>query len=573
VENVEVARVLREMADVLELQGANPFRIRAYRNAARTVEELPAPLTGNTRRDVAGLVELPGIGEDLAGKIAEIARTGSLRALRKESRDVPSGAIDLMRLPGIGPKRARLLAERLGVRSLDGLARAVRTGALRRVKGFGGRTEARLREALAAHLADANRTLRAHAAPYAEAIAASLRALPGVERIEVAGSYRRARETVGDLDLVASAGPRVKLTERFVALDGVASVLGRGPTKASVLLRSGLQVDLRVVPEASYGAALVYLTGSKAHNIALRGLARERGLKINEYGVYRGTRRLAGRTEQDVYESVGLPWIPPELREQRGELEAARQGALPPLIENDDIRGDLQSHTTSSDGRGTLEAMAEAAQSLGYEYLAITDHTTRIKIVGGLDRAGFRRQMRRIDALNARLHSLTVLKGAEVDINPDGTLDLDDATLAELDVVVVSLHSAFNLPPQEQTRRVLRALSHPSVDIFGHPTGRLLSRRRGARFDFGEVCRLAVERGVMLEVNAQPERLDIDDVACRSAIAAGVRLVVSTDAHSAAELHLMRWGVDQARRGWVEKRHVANTLPLSRLQALLHHRR
>jgi len=568
-----VARVLREMADVLELQGANPFRIRAYRNAARTVEELPAPLTGNARRDVAGLVELPGIGEDLAGKIAEIARTGSLRALRKESRDVPSGAIDLMRLPGIGPKRARLLAERLGVRSLDGLARAVRTGALRRVRGFGGRTEARLREALAAHLADANRTLRAHAAPYAEAIAASLRALPGVERIEVAGSYRRARETVGDLDLVASAGPRVKLTERFVALDGVASVLGRGPTKASVLLRSGLQVDLRVVPEASYGAALVYLTGSKAHNIALRGLARERGLKINEYGVYRGTRRLAGRTEQDVYESVGLPWIPPELREQRGELEAARQGALPPLIENDDIRGDLQSHTTSSDGRGTLEAMAEAAQSLGYEYLAITDHTTRIKIVGGLDRAGFRRQMRRIDALNARLHSLTVLKGAEVDINPDGTLDLDDATLAELDVVVVSLHSAFNLPPQEQTRRVLRALSHPSVDIFGHPTGRLLSRRRGARFDFGEVCRLAVERGVMLEVNAQPERLDIDDVACRSAIAAGVRPVVSTDAHSAAELHLMRWGVDQARRGWVEKRHVANTLPLSRLQALLHHRR
>jgi DNA polymerase (family 10) len=572
-ENAEVARILREMADVLELQSANPFRVRAYRNAARTVEELPAPLTGNTGRDVAQLVELPGIGEDLAGKIAEIARTGSLRALRKASREVPAGAIELLRLPGIGPKRARLLAERLGVRSLGGLARAVRTGALRGVKGFGGKTEARLLQALAAQSAEGHRTLRAQAAPYADAIAAHLRELPGVHRVEVAGSFRRGRETVGDLDLVASAASGVKLTDRFVAIDGVASVLGRGTTKASVLLRSGLQVDLRVVPDESYGSALLYLTGSKAHNIALRGIARGRGLKINEYGVFRGDRRLAGRTETGVYRSVGLPWIPPELREQRGEIEAARAGALPRLLEAADLRGDLHAHTTSSDGREGLEAMANAAEARGYEYLAITDHTTRVKVVGGLDRSGFRRQMRRIDALNARLRSLTVLKGAEVDINPDGTLDLDDATLAELDVVVVSVHSAFGLPPAEQTRRVLRALSHPSVDIFGHPTGRLLSRRSGVKFDLDAVCRMAAERGLMLEVNAQPERLDLDDVACRAAIANGVRLVVSTDAHSTAELNLMRWGVDQARRGWVERRNVANTLPLSRLQALLHGRR
>ena len=568
-----MARVLREMADVLELQSANPFRIRAYRNAARTVEELPEPLARASPPDVAALAELPGIGDDLAGKIAEIVRTGTLRALRTASRDVPAGAIDLMRLPGIGPKRARLLSERLGVRSLDGLARAVRTGALRRVKGFGGKTEARLRQALAAHSADADRTLRALAAPYAEAIAASLREIAGVHQVEIAGSYRRGRETVGDVDIVASAASDSKLTERFVALDGVASVIGRGATKASVLLRSGLQVDLRVVPAESYGAALLYLTGSKAHNIALRAIARDRGLKINEYGVFRGSRRLAGRTEEEVYRSVGLKWIPPELREQRGEIEAARAGTLPRLIETTDLRGDLQSHTTSSDGRDGLEAMAEAAQARGYEYLAVTDHTTRIKVVGGLDRAGFRRQIRRIDALNARLRSLTILKGAEVDINPDGTLDLDDATLAELDVVVVSVHSAFGLPPDEQTRRVLRALSHPSVDIFGHPTGRLLSRRRGVQFDFDAVCRLAAERGLLLEVNAQPERLDLDDVACRAAIANGVRLVVSTDAHSVAELNLMRWGVDQARRGWVERRHVANALPLSRLRSLLHRHR
>jgi DNA polymerase (family 10) len=331
-----------------------------------------------------------------------------------------------------------------------------------------------------------------------------------------------------------------------------------------------LQVDLRVLAAESYGAGLFYFTGSKAHNIAVRRLAQRRGLKINEYGVWRGGRRLPGHDEQAVFRAVGLPWIPPELREDRGEIEAARAARLPRLVELDDIRGDLQSHTTDSDGRDSLGRMAEAAAELGYEYLAVTEHTPAVRVAGGLDRAGFRAQMKRIDRLNARLRKLTVLKGAECDIHPDGSLDLDDATLVALDVVLVSIHSAFDLPPREQTRRVLRALAHPAVDVFAHPSGRLLGRRAGAAFDLDEVCRAAVDRGVLLEVDAQPERLDLDDVACRAALARGARLVISSDAHAVSELGFMRWGVEQARRGWARKPDVANTRPLAALLKLLH---
>ena len=555
------------------LEGANVFRIRAYRNAARTVEDHPEAIARLARENPAALTELPGIGEDLAGKIGEIVRTGSLRVLRKALSAAPPGAGALMHLPMIGPKRARMLSEQLGIRTLAGLGRAARTGALRRVRGFGARTEARLLEELSVHAADEHRMLRAKVAPYAEAIAVQLRAIDGVTRVDLAGSYRRGRETVGDLDVLACAAPWAAVTDRFVALDGVATVLAHGGTKASVRLRSGIQVDLRVVPEESYGAALLYLTGSKAHNIALRRIAVKAGLKINEYGVFRGARRIAGRTEEDVYRAIDVGWIPPELREDRGEIDAARRGALPQLLTLNDIRGDLQSHTTGSDGRNSLNEMAASAEAMGYEYLAITDHTTRVAVVGGLDAAGFRRQVRRIEKLNARLKSLTVLAGAEVDINPDGSLDLDDATLAELDLVVVSLHSSFNLSPADQTRRVVKALQHPSVDIFGHPTGRLLLRRRGAHFELDEVLKAAADHGVMLEVNAQPERLDLDDVTSRAVIDHGIRLVVSTDAHSAAELALMRWGVDQARRGWVEAKHVANTQTLRRLRSFLHRSR
>jgi DNA polymerase (family 10) len=572
-ENAEIARILREMADLLELQDANPFRVRAYRNAARTVEELPSSVAAMLPEDGSKLRELPGIGEDLAGKIEEIARTGRLTALRRAARGVPGGARELMRLSSIGPKRARVLAEALGVRTLPGLARAARAGRLRSIRGFGARTEDRILREIAARALDEHRMLRARAAQYGEAIAAHARAAPGVGRVEVVGSFRRWKETVGDLDVLAESEAGAAVVAHFTEFPEIAQVLARGSTKSSVRLRGGLQVDLRVVPRESYGAALVYFTGSKAHNIALRRMGQERGLKINEYGVFRGARRVAGRDEEEVYRAVGLPWIPPELREDRGEFDAARRGKLPALLDPRDMRGDLQSHTTDTDGKDTLEAMAEAAEALGYEYLAITDHTARLKVVRGMNRDGFRGQMRRIDRLNARLRSLTILKGAEVDINADGSLDLDDATLEALDIVLVSIHSKFDLPPLEQTRRVVRALSHPSVDVFAHPTGRLIDRRRGAEFDFGEVCRVAADRGVLLEVNAQPERLDLDDVSARAAIERGATLVVSTDAHSAAELRFMPWGVGQARRGWVEKRNVANTLPLAKLLRLLHRQR
>jgi DNA polymerase (family 10) len=358
--------------------------------------------------------------------------------------------------------------------------------------------------------------------------------------------------------------------EAFTAAPGVRRVVARGRTRATVRLQSGLQVDLRVLDDDSYGAGLYYFTGSKTHNIAVRGLARASGLKINEYGVFRGTTRIAGETEEGVLRAVGLPWIAPELREARGEIEAARAGALPDLLELGDLRGDLHMHTTDSDGRDGLDEMAEAAEGMGYEYLAITDHTPAVRVVGGLDRAGFLRQMRRIDRLNARLRKLTVLKGAEVDILGDGTIDLDDATLSALDIVLVSIHSKFTLSPAMQTARIVRALRHPSVDVLAHPTARLINGRAAVRLNFDEVCRVAAAEGRMLEINAQPQRLDLDDLNARAAVALGVTLTLGTDAHAVAELAFMKWGVMQARRGWVTESDVLNTRPLRALLKRLH---
>jgi DNA polymerase (family 10) len=571
--NAEVARLFREVADLLEVEGANAFRIRAYQTAARTIEELPESVEALAAEGEARLAELPGIGHDLAGKIVEIVRTGKLGMLAELSHQAPAGATALMRLPGLGPKRARMLCERLGVHTLDQLRAAAQAGKVRALPGFGEKTEHNILLELAAHGTHEQRHLRAVAAQYGEALLAYIRSLAGVERAELAGSFRRCKETVGDLDLLVSCATGPSVTDHFIEYPEVAEALAHGPTKASVRLRSGIQVDLRVLRPMCFGAGLHYFTGSKAHNIAVRRLGQQRGLKINEYGVFRGARRTAGRDEMDVFRAVGLPWIPPELREDRGEIEAARNGRLPQLVELRDIRGDLQSHTTDSDGRDSLEVMAEAAQALGYEYFAITDHTPTVRIAGGLDRAGFRRQMKRIDRLNARLGTLTLLKGAEVDIHADGSLDLGDETLAMLDIVLVSLHSKFDLSRAEQTRRVTRALSHPAVDVFAHPTGRLLGGRRGAQLDLDQVYRVAADHGVMLEVNAQPERLDLDDVACRAAVEHGVRLIIDTDAHAAAELGFMRWGVEQARRGWVEQKDVANARSLAQFCKLLHGQR
>jgi DNA polymerase (family 10) len=573
VENVEVARLLEEMADLLALAEANPFRVRAYRRAARLLTTLDTPVAAllATGGEPA-LDALPGIGADLAGKIAAIVRTGSFPELAEAARAVPAGARALLRVPGVGPVRARLLAQRLGITSVDALVEAARRGALRTLPGIGAVLERRLLEGAQALAGVPARLPRPVAAPYAASLVAWMRAGPPLADITVGGSFRRARDTVGDLDLLVAATPAQApaVAARFVAFPGTEAVLAHGPTRCAIRLRRGLQVDLRIVPPESWGAALHYFTGSTAHNIAVRRLARGRGLTLNEYGLFRGRTRVAGATEAELFAALGLAEIPPELREDRGEIEAARTGRLPRLVTLADVRGDLQCHTTASDGRDTLEAMAEAALALGHAYLAITDHSPAVRVTRGMDRAGFRRQRQAIDAWNARGTALTLLAGAEVDILADGTLDLDDATLAALDVVLVSLHSRLTLPAAAQTRRLVRALRHPAVDILAHPTGRLLGARAGARFDLAEVCRVARGQGVMLEVNAHPERLDLDDAMVRTALEHGVRLTLGTDAHATLELRHLHWGVDQARRGWATADDVANTRALPALRALLH---
>lgn len=571
--NAEIARIFREVAELLELSSANPFRVRAYLNAARVIEESPRSIAATAHQAPAELRKLPGIGEDLAGKIEEITQHGKLALLGKLSRQAPPGATELLHVPGIGPRKARILSERLGVRSLAGLERAARAGRVRALPGFGARTEAHILEELAATTLTERRWLRARAAQYGDPLVEYMRASDVVTRAELAGSFRRCHETVGDLDLLVESEDNRAAVRRFLDYPQVQRVLAKGTTRAAVQLSGGLHVDLRVLPPPSYGAAMHYFTGSKAHNIAVRSMGRTHGLKINEYGVFKGGRRVGGRDELDVFRAIKLPFIPPELRENRGEIEAAQRQALPRLVTLDDMRGDLQSHTTDSDGRHALDEMAEAAEAMGYEYLAITDHTPTVRVAGGLDRDGFRRQMRRIDRLNARLRKLTVLKGAEVDIHADGSLDLDDDTLQRLDVVLVSLHSSLNLPAERQTARVVRALQHPLVHILAHPTGRLVGGRRGAQFDLDEVCRIAASEGVLLEINAQPERLDLDDVAARRAQELGATLVISTDAHSIEELPFMRWGVDQARRGWIDRANVANARTLRQLLRLLGQRR
>jgi len=571
--NAEIARIFREIGDLLELSKANQFRIRAYRNAARVVEESARSIADMARAEPKALRKLPSIGNDLAGKIEEIVRTGTLPLLEQLEKRAPAGATALMHVPGIGPRRARLLSKKLGVRSVKGLARAARAGRVHELRGFGKRTEQRILTDVAAPGLAERRMLRARAAQYGEPLVAHMLSDPAITHAELAGSFRRCKDTVGDLDLLVQCDDGRLAVQRFLEYPEVRRVTAHGTTRAAVRLSGGLQVDLRVLPPESYGAALHYFTGSKAHNIAIRAMGRARKLKINEYGVYRGTHRIGGAAEQDVFDAVGLPWIEPELREARGEIDAALAGTLPRLIAPGHIKGDLQVHTTDTDGRNSLEEMAEAAEAMGYEYIAVTDHTPTVRIAGGLEKEGFRQQMRRIDRLNSKLRTLTVLKGAEVDIHADGSLDLDDATLAEFDIVLVSLHSSLGLAPERQTARVVRALQNPNVHVFAHPTARLIGGRRGSRFDLDEVCRVAASEGVLLEINAQPERLDLDDISARRAQELGVSFIISTDAHAIEELSFMRWGVDQARRGWIERKNVVNARSLEAVMKVLGRRR
>jgi DNA polymerase (family 10) len=577
-DNVEIARALAEVADVLEIQGGDLYRIRAYRNAVRTVEVQTRPLARMVAEGAA-LTALPAIGKEMAAHIGELVTTGTLAFRDRLLAEVPRTLVELMHLPGVGPKKARKLWDELHIASVDELEAAARDGRVAALAGFGEKTQTKILAGIEDYRQHTSRFLLADAERFIEPLVGYLSECPELERLEVAGSYRRRCETVGDVDLLATAREPAPVMARLLAYPQVGEVLMAGDTRSTITLGNGLQVDLRVVPPDCYGAALLYFTGSKEHNVKLRRRAVERGLRISEYGAFRlgagdsgaggagGTGGsedsgvwIAGREEADVYATVGLAWIPPELREDRGEIEAAALGRLPRLIEVADLRGDLQMHSTWSDGRNTLEEMVAGCAAHGYEYMAITDHSKALAMVNGLDARRLKLQWLEIDAIRARHPEIQLLRAMEVDILADGTLDLEDELLAGLDLVVVSIHSRFELPAEQQTERVLRALEHPEVNILAHPTGRKINRRKPIAMDVETVLARAAELGVAVELNASPNRLDLKDTHLVLARELGCRIVISTDSHRVAELGTMRYGVEQARRAGLEPRHVLNTL-------------
>jgi DNA polymerase (family 10) len=566
--NAAIAAIFDEIADLLDIQGANPFRIRAYRNAARTIGELGTDIATLTQRGTA-LTDIPGIGEDLSHKIEEIVATGKCQFLERLRKEVPPAVTELLRIPGLGPKRVKTLWHDLEIQTLEQLLRAARNGRIRELHGFGAKTEERILAAAQAHLTQAKRYKLSVAAQYAQGLIAWLAKTEGVQRVEVAGSFRRMRETVGDLDILVAAAPGSPVMERLARYEDVREVLSSGPTRSTVILEAGIQVDVRVIAQESYGAALQYFTGSKAHNIALRRIAQDQGYKLNEYGVFEGEKRIAGDTEESVYKRLGLAWIPPELREDRGEIEAARAGTLPRLVELTDLKGDLHAHSSASDGHNSIREMALAAKARGLEYLAITEHSKRLTVAHGLDAVRLAKQIDEIRRLNQTLEGITILSGIEVDILDDGALDLPNSVLAKLDVVVAAVHSKFELPRAKQTERILRALNNPHVRILAHPTGRLIDEREPYDVDMQRVIRHARERRVALEVNAHPRRLDLLDTHCQMARDEGVLVAINSDAHSTFELDGLRFGVGQARRGWLEPKDVLNTRSLKALRAWL----
>jgi DNA polymerase (family 10) len=568
VHNADIAAVFDEIADILEIENANTFRIRAYRNAARVVNGLPTEASAMIARG-EDLAELPGIGKDLAQKIVDIATTGTTPLLATLRKEIPPVLVELLQLPGLGPKRVKALHQDLDINTIPQLHRALKDGRVSELPGFGAKTAERLLQAIETKAATPGRMKLAIAAQYAEPLLAYMRALPAVEDAAVAGSYRRSRETVGDIDIVASSSRPEPAIDAFARYPEATRVVERGSTRATIILRSGLQVDIRVVAPESYGSALVYFTGSKAHNIAIRRIAQNKGLKINEYGVFRGEKRLAGETEESVYRAIGLPLIPPELREDQGEIDAARAGTLPALVELKDLRGDLHAHTTATDGRNSLREMALGAKAAGLDYVAITEHSRHLTVAHGLDATRLRRQIAQIDQLNKSGLGITVLKGIEIDILEDGRLDLPDDVLAELDLVVAAVHSKFTLSRAAQTERILRGLDNPYVTILAHPSGRLIGEREPYDVDMPRILRKAKERGCYMELNAHPDRLDLLDTHCRMAKDMGVLVSINTDAHSIADFANLRFGVGQARRGWLGKDDVLNTRPLSRLRPLL----
>ena len=570
IHNSDISEVFTKVADLLEIQGANPFRVRAYRNAARVVGGLGQSVSDMLDQG-EDLSELPGLGKDLAGKVKEIVDTGKLTQLEELKKEVPPELTQILKIATLGPKKVSALYHELGITNIDDLKKAVRDKKVRTLDGFGEKTEQKILEEVKRFEADQGkrRIKLIEAEQRAEPLEGYLKKQKGVKRIVVAGSYRRRKETVGDLDILVTCKKGSDLMERLVEYDDVTQVVSKGKTRSTVILRSGLQVDVRVVPQVSYGAALHYFTGSKAHNIAVRKLATAKGLKINEYGVFnKKEERVAGKTEEEVYAQVDLPYIEPELREGSGETEAAKEGKLPKLIEIKDIVGDLHVHTKATDGHHDLQELAEAARERNYAYLAITDHSKRVSMAHGLDAKRLGEQIKEIDRINGKLKGIRLLKGIEVDILEDGSLDLPDDILKELDLRVCSVHYNTSLSAKKQTERIIRAMDNPYFNIFAHPTGRLINERGPYDVNMEEVIKAAEERGCFLEINAHPDRLDLSGRYCKRAKEVGVKVAISTDAHRITNLDYMRFGVDQARRGWLERDDVINTRGLKALRKL-----
>ena len=564
--NLLVAKILNDIADILEMQNVE-FKPRAYRKAARTVESLSKPI--EEVYEERKLKELSGVGESIAAKIGEIIETGKSQNLEDLKRQMPADIEALTSIEGMGPKSVKRLYEKLKIKTLDDLARAAEQHEIREITGFGPKTEKNILEHLELAKRGTERILLGFALPIAEEIKERLEKEDSVSQVEVTGSLRRMKETIGDIDILVSSTKPEKTADFFVAMDDVREVLGKGVTKCSVILKSNIRVDLRIVEAKSFGSALMYFTGSKDHNIKLRKITMSKSYKLNEYGLFEKDKQIAGETEKEVYRKLEMDWIPPELRENRDEIEAAQKHILPELIGYDAIKGDLQLHTKWTDGENTIEEMAEAAKALGYSYIGITDHYSKMVIAGGLNEQQIRKEIQEIEKINEKIEGIEILKGAEVDIDADGNLQAKESVLKDLDVVVASVHSNFNQTKQKMTERLIKAIESGYVTILGHPTGRKIRTKKSFPIDMDELFEASKRTGTFLEINAFPERLDLDDFHARAAKEAGCKLVIDTDAHNKEHFRYMRLGIAVARRGWVEENDVVNALPLKDLLKLL----
>jgi DNA polymerase (family 10) len=566
--NEQIATVFQQLADLLEIQGANPFRLRAYRSAARTIQSTADSFAALVEAN-SDLTEYSGIGKDLAKQIMEVAQTGQHPKLAELREQIPQGVVDMLRIQGVGPKKVAVFFNTLNLTSLDELKAAAEAGKLADLKGFGKKTEASILENIDQAAEAGKRVSISVARSSAEIIVEDLLKLVAVSQASVAGSCRRRKETCGDLDVLVTSSDHSIPMDTLAEHPFVESVLQRGETKQRVRLSSGIEMDLRVVPDESFGAALQYFTGSKEHNVVVRQRAKNLGLKVNEYGVFRGDEQIAGATEEDVYTAVDLPWIPPELRENRGEIQAAENGSLPELLTIDQIKGDLHMHTTASDGAGSILEMAEAAKARGLKYIAITDHSKRVSMANGLDADRLRTHWDDIRKANEQIDGIELLCGIECDILEDATMDLNDDVLSEADWVVAVLHYGLRQPREQIMKRLMCAVTNPHVKIIGHPTGRLVGRREGADIHMTNLLKAAADNGVMMEINAHPKRLDLDEINAAAARDLGIPIVISTDSHSVNGFDVLQYGVDQARRAGLSKDDVANTKTWAQFRKLL----